>query len=270
MPMLKFLRIRPMRILSQNRYIVDLFAALMLFTRIPVRWSFFSTEPPDLTRASWSFPLIGLLVGVLSGILGDLCIYMELPIFLSCVTAIIFSVIVTGAFHEDGLADMADGFGAGGSAERINRIMHDSRLGTYGTAALILGFLFRVGVVLSLVELGYSLMVILAFGFATGKLAVILIRNLFDTSVFSKTGSIIEQVTAKNLIIAMLIWFVPLITVFPFFGILVGITFVLVIIILFGRMSSQKLGGLTGDVLGATAFVSEMIFLFGLTLYLRL
>ena len=113
-------------------------------------------------------------------------------------------------------------------------------------------------------------MVILAFGFATGKLAVILIRNLFDTSVFSKTGSIIEQVTAKNLIIAMLIWFVPLITVFPFFGILVGITFVLVIIILFGRMSSQKLGGLTGDVLGATAFVSEMIFLFGLTLYLRL
>ena len=87
---------------------------------------------------------------------------------------------------------------------------------------------------------------------------------------FQKTGSIIEQVTAKNLIIAMLIWFVPLITVFPFFGILVGITFVLVIIILFGRMSSQKLGGLTGDVLGATAFVSEMIFLFGLTLYLRL
>ena len=139
------------------------------------------------------------MVGVLSGILGDLCIYMELPIFLSCVTAIIFSVIVTGAFHEDGLADMADGFGAGGSAERINSIMHDSRLGTYGTAALILGFLFRVGVVLSLVELGYSLMVILAFGFATGKLAVILIRNLFDTSVFSKTGSIIEQVTLKIL-----------------------------------------------------------------------
>ena len=259
-----------MRILLHNRYIVDLFAALMLFTRIPVKWSFFSTEPPDLTRASWSFPLIGLLIGVLSGILGDLCIYMELPIFLSCVTAIIFSVLMTGAFHEDGLADMADGFGAGGSAETINRIMHDSRLGTYGTAALILGFLFRVGVALSLVELGYSLMVILAFGFATGKFAIIIIRNCFDTSVFSKTGSIIEPVTTKNFIIALIIWFVPLIIVFPLLGILFGIIFVLVIIILFGRMSSQKLGGLTGDVIGATAFVSEMIFLFGLTLYLRL
>ena len=259
-----------MRILLQNKYIVDLFAAVMLFTRVPVKWSLVSTQPPDLTRASWSFPLIGLLVGILSGILGDLCIYIELPIFLSCVTAIAFSVILTGAFHEDGLADMADGFGAGGSAETINRIMHDSRLGTYGTTALILGFLFRVGVVLSLVELGYSLMVVLAFGFATGKLAVILIRNLFDTSVFSKTGSIIGQVTAKNLIIAMLIWFVPLITVFPFFGILVGITFVLVVIVLIGQMSSQKLGGLTGDVLGATAFASELIFLFSLTLYLRL
>ena len=113
-------------------------------------------------------------------------------------------------------------------------------------------------------------MVILAFGFATGKLAIIIIRNYFDTSVFSKTGSIIEPVTTKNFIIALIIWFVPLIIVFPLFGISVGITFVLVIIILFGRMSSQKLGGLTGDVLGATAFVSEMIFLFGLTLYLRL
>ena len=268
--MLRFLRIRPMKIFLLNKYLVDFFAAIMLFTRIPVKWSFFSTEPPDLTRASWSFPLIGLLVGILSGMLGDICIYLELPIFLSCVTAIIFSLIVTGAFHEDGLADMVDGFGAGGSAETINRIMHDSRLGTYGTAALILGFLFRVGVVLSLVELGYSLMVILAFGFATGKLAIILIRNYFDTSVFSKTGSIIERVTVKNLIIALIIWFVPLIVVFPLFGILVGIIFVLVVTILFGRMSLRKIGGLTGDVLGATAFVSELVFLFGLTLYLRL
>ena len=64
------------------------------------------------------------------------------------------SIVLTGAFHEDGLADMADGFGAGGTAVKINKIMHDSRLGTYGTAALTLGLLIRLGLVVSLVELG--------------------------------------------------------------------------------------------------------------------
>ena len=259
-----------MKILLQNKYAVDFFAALMLFTRIPINWSYFSNEPPNITRAAWSFPIIGFLIGILSGIIGDLCIAIDLPIFLSCVIAISFSVILSGAFHEDGLADMADGFGAGGSAETINRIMHDSRLGTYGTAALILSFLMRLGLVMSLVELGYSLMVILAFGFAAGKFAVILIRNFFDVSIFSKTGSIIEQVTIKNFMIAFVLWFIPMAIALPLFGILFGILLISLVVVLMGQMSKRKLGGLTGDVLGATAFVSELIFLLGIAVYLRL
>lgn len=178
--------------------------------------------------------------------------------------------MVTGAFHEDGLADMADGFGAGGSPEKIDRIMHDSRLGTYGTTALILGFLIRLGLVMSLAELGYSIMIILAFGFATGKLSVILLRSFANSSIFSKTGSIIEKVSVKNLIIATVIWFVPIALVFPFIGILFGIFLALAVLVLISEISKQKIGGLTGDVLGATAFLTELVFLFGLTISLRL
>ena len=93
----------------------------MFFTRIPVKWNYFSSEPPNLTKAAWCFPLIGYLIGVLSGMLGDICISVNLPIFLSCVIAITFSLILSGAFHEDGLADMADGFGAGGSAKKLTK-----------------------------------------------------------------------------------------------------------------------------------------------------
>ena len=82
-------------------------------------------------------------------------------------------MLVTGAFHEDGLADMADGFGAGGSPAKVNKIMHDSRLGTYGTIALILGILIRLTLVTALIDLGYSLLTILCAGFSTGKLAII-------------------------------------------------------------------------------------------------
>ena len=121
----------------KNKYLVDVFASIMFFTRIPINWPFFSDKAPNLTRAAWSFPLVGFLIGILSGILGELLILINVPTYLSCVIVIAISVLITGAFHEDGLADMADGFGAGGTPKKINEIMHDSRLGTYGTAALL-------------------------------------------------------------------------------------------------------------------------------------
>ena len=119
-----------MKTILKNRVVLDFFACLMFFTRIPVNWKFFSNKPPNLTNAAWSFPLIGYIIGIISGFIGELCININLSIFLSCTIAIAFSVMITGAFHEDGLADMADGFGAGGSPEKINKIIHDSRLGT--------------------------------------------------------------------------------------------------------------------------------------------
>ncbi len=259
-----------MKYFFKNSYLLDLVASIMFFTRVPINWKFFSNNPPDLTKAAWSFPIIGFLVGILSGIFGDLCIFIGLPIFLSSVIAITFSVILTGAFHEDGLADMADGFGAGGSAVKINKIMHDSRLGTYGTTALTLGLLIRLGLAISLVELGISLIVILSIGFASGKLAILFLRKLYKTSKFSKTGSIIENVCTSKLILATILWFFPIYFIFPIVSILLGVLFIFIVIFLIGNMSKLKLGGLTGDVLGATAFISELAFLFALTIYLRI
>ena len=258
-----------MRTILKNRIFLDFFAALMFFTRIPVNWNFFSKKPPNLTKAAWCFPLIGFLIGVITGVIGEVCILMNLSIFLSCIIAISLSVIVTGAFHEDGLADMADGFGAGGSPDKINEIMHDSRLGTYGTIALIMGLLIRLGLVMSLVEIGYSMISVLSFSFSFGKLSIIYIRNYFSVSKFSKTGSIIEKVSYKSLIVASTIWFLPVVFFFPFWGILLGIFITLVVIFFIGKMSEQKIGGITGDILGAIAFTAESVFLLGVVIYLR-
>ena len=252
-----------MQILFKNKYFLDILATIMFFTRIPINWSFFSDKAPDLTKAAWAFPLIGFLIGILSGSVGDYFIYLGLPIFLSCVVAITISVLLSGAFHEDGLADTADGLGAGGSPKRVDKIIHDSRLGTYGVVSLVLGLLIRLGLILSLVEQGYSLVCILSIGFASGKLAIIFSRNFFTHSEFAKIGSIVGIITFKNLIIASLIWLVPVLLIFPFYGVLLGILFMISLSFIIGLKSRKALGGITGDILGAIAFTSELVFLLG-------
>ena len=252
-----------MQRLFKNEYILDILTTIMFFTRIPINWSFFSDKAPDLTKAAWSFPLVGFLIGLLSGVIGDYFIYLELPIFLSCVIAITFSVLLTGAFHEDGLADTADGLGAGGTPKRINKIIHDSRLGTYGVISLILGLLIRLGLILALVEKGYSLVSILSIGFASGKLAIIYVRNFFTISQFAKIGSIVGITSIKSLFLASLIWIVPTFLIFPFFGVLFGTGLMIILSTIMGLKSKKALGGITGDILGAIAFLTELVFLFG-------
>ena len=227
---------------------------------------FFSDKAPDLTNAAWAFPLVGFLIGLLSGMLGDFLIFLGLPIFLSCIIAITMSILLTGAFHEDGLADTADGLGAGGSPQRINKIIHDSRLGTYGVLALILGLLTRLGLLLTLVEYGYLLVSILSVGFASGKLAILYSRNFYNNSRFAKVGSIVGVISNKNLFLATLLWALPTSIILPFYGILFGGILMIFIISIMGFKSKKALGGISGDILGAIAFLTELVFLLGIVI----
>ena len=255
-----------MRVVIKNKYVKDFFATVMFFTRIPIKWSFFSDKAPDLTNAAWAFPLVGFLIGLLSGMLGDFLIFLGLPIFLSCIIAITMSILLTGAFHEDGLADTADGLGAGGSPQRINKIIHDSRLGTYGVLALILGLLTRLGLLLTLVEYGYLLVSILSVGFASGKLAILYSRNFYNNSRFAKVGSIVGVISNKNLFLATLLWALPTSIIIPFYGILFGVILMIFIISIMGFKSTKALGGVSGDILGAIAFLTELVFLLGIVI----
>ena len=150
--------------------------------------------------------------------------------------------------------------------QRINKIIHDSRLGTYGVLALILGLLTRLGLLLTLVEYGYLLVSILSIGFASGKLAILYSRNFFNNSRFAKVGSIVGVISNKNLFIANLIWVLPTLVIFPFHGILLGGILITFITSIIGLKSKKALGGITGDILGAIAFLTELVFLLGIVI----
>lgn len=114
--------------------------AMMLLTRLPA--GNLSAPIPKLRDAVWAFPLVGLVVGAGGAVVLSLALWVGLPADLAAGLAVATGVLATGGLHEDGLADLADGFGGGQTRARKLEIMRDSQIGSYGTLALI----FSVGV----------------------------------------------------------------------------------------------------------------------------
>ena len=133
--------------------------AIQFFTRIPVtgrlaQWVGYS---PEMLRASTAhFPGVGWLVGSLSAavLAGLLTVLPDVPAapWVAAVACTVFSVLLTGAFHEDGLADVADGLGGSYDRERALDIMKDSRIGSFGAIALVLGLFSKLALLALLVQ----------------------------------------------------------------------------------------------------------------------
>ena len=133
--------------------------AVMFLTRIPLppHWIF---EARDVGRATLAFPLVGALIGLIQVIVlqifesGGITINSSLKAFLVAILFLIINAFTTGALHFDGLADMADGFGGGRDKESVLRIMRDSLIGSYGATALILILLLKVTAIAVLIGEG--------------------------------------------------------------------------------------------------------------------
>ena len=128
----------------------ELKTGLAFLTRLPVRSP--SPAGEDLIRASWTFPVIGAGIGAFGAIAYWLALALGLPPFIGATLAVAATLLLTGALHEDGLADTADGFGADASRERTLDIMRDSQIGTYGAIALVLSLLLRASAIGSIAD----------------------------------------------------------------------------------------------------------------------
>src|SRR5262245_9403680 len=112
----------------------DFLSATQFLTRVPV--PSVPYESNSLSRAVKFFPLVGLLVGTGAALL-RLLLVPHLPELIASLLVLVYLVIITGCFHEDGLADTVDGFGGGWERHRVLAIMRDSRIGSYGAVALV-------------------------------------------------------------------------------------------------------------------------------------
>jgi adenosylcobinamide-GDP ribazoletransferase len=133
----------------------ELAQMLRFYSRIPVPQLPFENDPhaiPDFASAPRLLPVAGLLIGLPGALALWLASWLGLPAMVAAALAVAAAVLVTGAFHEDGLADTFDGLGGGWTSERRLEIMKDSRIGTYGGAALLLALILRVTALAALTD----------------------------------------------------------------------------------------------------------------------
>jgi adenosylcobinamide-GDP ribazoletransferase len=124
------------------KFLTDFRLCVALLTRIPL-----PHLPNDAfarqSQAAWAYPLVGACVGSVAILMGQFALTVSLPVSIAAMVVIACQVIMTGAMHEDGLADTADGLWGGWTRERRLEIMKDSQIGSYGVLALILGVSLR-------------------------------------------------------------------------------------------------------------------------------
>ncbi len=136
-------------------WLEDIADCIAFFTRLPgFQDPGHDGTPPDMTEASRAAPLAGLVVGLVGVIALGLGHLIGFTAFITAAFAVAVTILVTGALHEDGLSDTADGLGGGWTAKARLEIMRDSRVGTYGVLALGLSLLARIGAVAGIMERG--------------------------------------------------------------------------------------------------------------------
>lgn len=236
------------------------FIAMAFFTRIPVpTWVSFNKE--SLNKANRYFALIGILIGVMSALVYMLSLQI-LPVSVSILFAMLTSILITGAFHEDGLADCADGLGGGWTIADKLKIMKDSNIGTYGAVTLVLTLLFKFTLLIELAKINANLIIptlILAHCLSrVASASIIFTDNYVSESETSKSKSLAKNQSLNELFILLITGVFALIVTNTgaIISLIIGLIILRYLLILFFR---KQIGGYTGDTLGATQQISELL-----------
>ena len=232
------------------------FAALRFFTRLPVpAWVGHTQE--QLDHAARYFSLVGVLVGVI-GAAVTLLAWAVLPLTLAVLMGMAATLLATGAFHEDGFADSCDGFGGGWEKGQVLTIMKDSRIGSYGSIGMGMMLLAKF---CALIEMNEALL-------APALIAAHAASRLASTALIHALDYVREDATAKakplakrmgrgELALAALFGLAPCLLL-PWRDALLGLLLAALVTLLAARYFVRRIGGYTGDCLGATQQVAEL------------
>lgn len=242
---------------------MNILAAFIFFTRLPF-WRIKEVPPERFAQVVGYWPLTGWLTGgIMAGVTWLLSFVF--PLSAAIIVAIISRILLTGALHEDGLADFMDGFGGGNTREKTLAIMKDSHIGTYGVLGLILYFLLLVSL-LSTLPLSLLLIVILA-GDIWSKYIASQIANVLPYArkeEDSKSKTVYLRTSWKVLIPMFFCSIIPFVLL-P----LPLVWAALFPVVTFGCMyviMNKRLQGYTGDCCGAMFLLCELSFYLGVVL----
>ncbi|MEM1322541.1 MAG: adenosylcobinamide-GDP ribazoletransferase [Bacteroidota bacterium] len=238
------------------------FTALMFFTRIPCP-AWVDHSPKYLNKSRKYFPLIGWIVGGLAALVYYIA-QLILPLDVAILLSLISTVWITGAFHEDGFADVCDGFGGGWTKEQIMTIMKDSRVGAYGAIGIGLLIALKVFTLFHLAQIsGLDILIFLVCGHTLSRFVASTFVQTHDY-VQDPTKSKVKPIASERfsngeMAYSALFALIPLLFL-PYMIFLLAVPITYLGKVYLGRIFQKNIGGYTGDCLGATQQFCELIF----------
>lgn len=239
--------------------IADLRMAASFVTILPVA----SSKPAAdgaVARATWALPVAGLLVGLAGALVYKIVSRFGLTPNLAALLALATTALVTGALHEDGLADTADGLGGGRTRERKLEIMRDSRIGTYGVCALILSFGLRWSA-LAVIAHPWTVTLALCAAHAAARAGVPAFMSLVPPARPDGLSASAGAPPGRSVAIAFALGTLVLTLALGPGKALVGLILLSLAGLLLARLAVRQIGGQTGDILGAFEQTGEILIL---------
>lgn len=234
--------------------------AVQYFTRVPVPGWVGHTER-RLNDAARYFPLVGMLVGALAGGVFLLAAAV-FPAAIAVLVSMVAGIVVTGAFHEDGLADTCDGFGGGADKRTVLAIMKDSRVGAFGVIGLVLALALKYAALSSLPVGEFFAVVVSGHAFSRFMaLTLIFTQTYARDEGETRAKSVARDPSAVTLVVGALAGIAPLAWLGE--AALAAAGGALVVRIGLARYFHRRIGGYTGDCLGAVQQATEIAFYLG-------
>ena len=250
----------------------DLIACLRFFSRLPLPALPFEQSPhaaPDLSRLARMVPIAGAVLAAIGALALWLAHALGLPPLVSATLAVGVLVLISGALHEDGLADVADGFGGGKTRERKLEIMRDSRIGAYGAAALALSLMLRVAALSALFDhgLGVAAAGLVLAGAASRAFALLPLALLPPARADGLSAGVGRLEAGGALaagVTALIVAGVLGLGVLGLGRAILGWCLALAAALAMTAIARRQIGGQTGDVAGAAQQLAEIACLCGL------
>jgi adenosylcobinamide-GDP ribazoletransferase len=237
-----------------QKLIADLRIGLSLCTRLPLGPAAPVGEG-DVARASWTLPIAGLMVGLAGTLVYWLAIRLNVAPPPAAALTLATTLLLTGAMHEDGLADTADGLG-GRTREQKLEIMRDSRIGTFGACALAISLLLRWSTIADIAEPRYVALALISAHVAARACLPAFMR-LVPLARSDGLSSGAGSPPGSSVVAALLLGALCLLFSFGLTGTVVALLMLALVGILLARIATKQFGGQTGDVLGAMEQIGE-------------
>ncbi|HQT84263.1 MULTISPECIES: adenosylcobinamide-GDP ribazoletransferase [Acidiphilium] len=235
-------------------------AAFGLLTRLPLGAALPAPAMVDYAASVWAYPVVGLAVGGIAGVVYALALWLGMAPWLAAGWALVVSVLATGGLHEDGLADSADGLGGGGTIARRLAIMRDSRIGSYGAIGLVLAVALRLAAIASIAG-PWRVMAALMVAGAFGRAAMVVVQRRTAFARPDGLAASMGVIPAGPALLAEAIAVVAALVLVPFWAAVLAALLSGAAARLWARYVTARLGGHTGDTLGAIEIGTEILVL---------